>query len=54
MTARSTARPQLPAGLTPVEEAQWWDEHRESGARSRLWGKLHKGPRSRPLAFLVE
>jgi predicted DNA binding CopG/RHH family protein len=29
MNARPTARPQLPAGLTPAEEARWWDEHRE-------------------------
>ena len=27
MTARSKSSPRLPAGLTPPEEARWWDEH---------------------------
>jgi predicted DNA binding CopG/RHH family protein len=29
MTARLDASSSLPAGLSPAEEAQWWDEHRE-------------------------
>ena len=29
MTARSEASSPLPSGLTPAEEARWWDEHRE-------------------------
>ena len=29
MAVRQDARPQLPAGLSPAEEAAWWDEHRE-------------------------
>ena len=29
MTARSKSSPQLPAGLSPAEEARWWDEHRD-------------------------
>jgi len=27
MTARSRTRPRLPPGLSPAEEARWWDEH---------------------------
>jgi CopG antitoxin of type II toxin-antitoxin system len=29
MTARSKRSPCLPAGLSPAEEARWWDEHRD-------------------------
>lgn len=29
MTARSKTSPRLPAGLSPTEEARWWDEHRD-------------------------
>lgn len=29
MTIKSKASPQLPHGLTPKEEARWWDEHRD-------------------------
>ena len=29
MTARSKSSPRLPAGLSPAEEARWWDEHRD-------------------------
>ncbi|MGI8553999.1 MAG: CopG family antitoxin [Dehalococcoidia bacterium] len=29
MTARSKANPVLPPGLSPAEEARWWDEHRD-------------------------
>jgi predicted DNA binding CopG/RHH family protein len=29
MTARSGTEPRLPAGLSPAEEARWWDEHRD-------------------------
>ncbi len=29
MTARPDTSPQLPPGLTPAEEARWWDEHRD-------------------------
>ena len=29
MTARPGTSPRLPAGLTPAEEARWWDEHRD-------------------------
>ena len=29
MTARSKGSPQIPAGLSPAEEARWWDEHRD-------------------------
>lgn len=29
MTARSGARPSLPSGLSPADEARWWDEHRD-------------------------
>ena len=29
MTARPEASSQLPPGLSPAEEAQWWDEHRQ-------------------------
>ena len=29
MTARSKTSPHLPAGLSPAEEARWWDEHRD-------------------------
>jgi hypothetical protein len=29
MTAKSRTDPQLPPGLSPAEEARWWDEHRE-------------------------
>jgi predicted DNA binding CopG/RHH family protein len=29
MTAKSKASPRLPAGLSPGEEARWWDEHRD-------------------------
>ena len=29
MTARSEASSPLPSGLSPAEEARWWDEHRE-------------------------
>jgi hypothetical protein len=29
MTARSRSRTGLPAGLTPADEARWWDEHRD-------------------------
>ncbi len=29
MTARSDTSPRLPTGLSPVEEARWWDEHPE-------------------------
>ena len=29
MTARSKIGPRLPAGLSPAEEARWWDEHRD-------------------------
>ena len=29
MTARSKTSPRLPAGLSPAEEARWWDEHRD-------------------------
>ena len=28
MTARSRIDRRLPAGLSPAEEAKWWDEHR--------------------------
>ena len=28
MAARSKTDPRLPAGLSPAEEARWWDEHR--------------------------
>ncbi|HTE83919.1 MAG TPA: CopG family antitoxin [Dehalococcoidia bacterium] len=27
MNARAKASPRLPQGLTPAEEARWWDEH---------------------------
>lgn len=27
MTAKSKASLQLPQGLSPAEEARWWDEH---------------------------
>jgi predicted DNA binding CopG/RHH family protein len=29
MTARSKSDPRLPTGLSPAEEARWWDEHRD-------------------------
>jgi predicted DNA binding CopG/RHH family protein len=29
MTARSKSSSRLPAGLSPAEEARWWDEHRD-------------------------
>ena len=29
MIARSKSSPRLPAGLSPAEEARWWDEHRD-------------------------
>jgi predicted DNA binding CopG/RHH family protein len=29
MTAKPESRAQLPPGLSPVEEARWWDEHRD-------------------------
>ena len=29
MAARSKTDPRLPAGLSPAEEARWWDEHRD-------------------------
>ncbi|MBA2449873.1 MAG: hypothetical protein H0V51_17760 [Chloroflexi bacterium] len=29
MTARSKTSPRLPAGLSPAEEARWWDDHRD-------------------------
>ncbi len=29
MTIKSKASPQLPHGLSPKEEARWWDEHRD-------------------------
>ncbi len=29
MTARSKTRPSSPSGLSPAEEARWWDEHRD-------------------------
>jgi predicted DNA binding CopG/RHH family protein len=29
MTARSKTKPQLPGGLSPSEEARWWDKHRD-------------------------
>ena len=29
MTARSKTDLRLPAGLSPAEEARWWDEHRD-------------------------
>jgi predicted DNA binding CopG/RHH family protein len=29
MTARSKTSPRLPAGLSPADEARWWDEHRD-------------------------
>lgn len=29
MTAKSGARPQLPPGLSPKEEADWWYQHRD-------------------------
>ena len=29
MTARSKSSQKLPAGLSPAEEARWWDEHRD-------------------------
>jgi predicted DNA binding CopG/RHH family protein len=29
MTARSKTKPRLPRGLSPSEEARWWDEHRD-------------------------
>lgn len=37
MTVRSKSEPQLPLGLSPAEEARWWDEHRDywDGAESQ-------------------
>ena len=29
MTAKSKTSPRLPTGLSPAEEARWWDEHRD-------------------------
>jgi hypothetical protein len=29
MTAKSKISPRLPTGLSPAEEARWWDEHRD-------------------------
>jgi predicted DNA binding CopG/RHH family protein len=29
MSAKSEARLHLPAGLSPEEEARWWDEHQD-------------------------
>jgi predicted DNA binding CopG/RHH family protein len=29
MSIRSKSSAQLPLGLSPAEEAQWWDEHRD-------------------------
>jgi hypothetical protein len=29
MSARSGVKARLPKGLSPAEEARWWDEHRE-------------------------
>src|SRR5438067_8243447 len=29
MAARSTTRTRVPPGLSPAEEARWWDEHRD-------------------------
>ena len=29
MTARSESEPRIPAGLSPAEEARWWDEHHD-------------------------
>jgi predicted DNA binding CopG/RHH family protein len=29
MTVRSTTKSVLPVGLSPAEEARWWDEHRD-------------------------
>ena len=29
MSAKSNTNPQLPPGLSPAEEARWWDEHRD-------------------------
>lgn len=28
MRPKSTTKPTLPPGLSPMEEARWWDEHR--------------------------
>lgn len=29
MSAKSDSRPTIPPGLTPSEEAAWWDDHRD-------------------------
>src|SRR6478672_180468 len=29
MTARSRTSPRLPVGLSPAEDARWWDDHRD-------------------------
>ena len=29
MTAKPDVRPQVPVGLSPQEEADWWDRHQE-------------------------
>ena len=29
MTTRSKTSPRLPPGLSPAEEARWWDDHRD-------------------------
>ncbi len=29
MTAKSKTSPRPPAGLSPADEARWWDEHRD-------------------------
>ena len=29
MTAKSKTSPRLPTGLSPAEEARWWDKHRD-------------------------
>jgi CopG antitoxin of type II toxin-antitoxin system len=34
MSAKSSINPQLPPGLSPAEEARWWDEHRD------YWGAV--------------
>jgi hypothetical protein len=47
MSVRSKTDPQLPSGLSPAEEARWWDEHREYWDATKAPDERVDAPRAR-------
>ncbi len=47
MSVRSQTDPRLPSGLSPAEEARWWDEHPDYWATAGATDERIDPPRAR-------